>query len=94
MKTDSEDARWSRVRAAFGSVPYARLLGLELCKTESGQTAVCLILGTFYAGALSIIGLNFGALIGMLSGLLSFMSAVDWEGTSTVTSCPDIPSTW
>ena len=42
MKTDSEDARWSRVRAAFGSVPYARLLGLELCETESGQTAVCL----------------------------------------------------
>ena len=42
MNTDSEDARWSRIRAAFGSVAYARLLGLELCETESGQTAVCL----------------------------------------------------
>jgi predicted PurR-regulated permease PerM len=37
---------------------------------------VCLILGTFYAVGLSIVGLNFGALIGMISGLLSFIPYV------------------
>lgn len=42
MTGDSEDARWSRVRAAFGQVAYARFLGLELCETGNGQTAICL----------------------------------------------------
>ena len=41
-----------------------------------GQSAVCLILGTFYAVGLSLIGLNFGALIGMLAGVLSFIPYV------------------
>lgn len=41
-----------------------------------GQTAVCLILGTFYAIGLSIIGLNFGVLIGLSAGLLSFIPYV------------------
>ena len=41
-----------------------------------GQAMVCLILGTFYAVGLSIVGLNFGALIGMISGLLSFIPYV------------------
>src|ERR1043165_6642362 len=42
MTTDSEDPRWSRVRAAFGSVAYARFLGLELCETVDGPTAICM----------------------------------------------------
>jgi predicted PurR-regulated permease PerM len=41
-----------------------------------GQATVCLILGTFYAVGLSLIGLNFGALIGMLAELLSFVPYV------------------
>jgi len=41
-----------------------------------GQAAVCLILGTFYAVGLSVIGLNFGTLIGMSAGLLSFVPYV------------------
>ena len=41
-----------------------------------GQALVCLLLGTFYAVGLTLIGLNFGALIGMLSGLLSFIPFV------------------
>ena len=41
-----------------------------------GQTAVCLILGSFYAVALTIAGLNFGLLIGLLSGLISFVPYV------------------
>jgi predicted PurR-regulated permease PerM len=41
-----------------------------------GQSALCLILGIFYATGLWLIGLNFGALIGMLSGLISFIPYV------------------
>lgn len=41
-----------------------------------GQAAVCVILGTFYAVSLTLIGLNFGGLIGMMSGLLSFIPYV------------------
>ena len=41
-----------------------------------GQLTVCLILGTFYAVALMIVGLNFGLLIGLVAGLLSFIPFV------------------
>ncbi|MFL4998314.1 MAG: AI-2E family transporter [Microvirga sp.] len=41
-----------------------------------GQALVCLILGTFYAVSLALIGLNFGALIGMTAGILSFIPYV------------------
>jgi predicted PurR-regulated permease PerM len=41
-----------------------------------GQALVCLLLGTFYAVGLSLIGLNFGALIGMSAGFLSFIPYV------------------
>jgi predicted PurR-regulated permease PerM len=41
-----------------------------------GQAAVCLILGTFYAVGLTLVDLNFGALIGMSAGFLSFIPYV------------------
>ncbi len=41
-----------------------------------GQAMVCIILGTFYAVSLALLGLNFGALIGMTSGILSFIPYV------------------
>jgi predicted PurR-regulated permease PerM len=41
-----------------------------------GQAVVCFLLGTFYAVGLTLIGLNFGALIGMSAGLLSFIPFV------------------
>ncbi|WP_230531081.1 AI-2E family transporter [Microvirga roseola] len=41
-----------------------------------GQALVCIILGTFYAVSLALIGLNFGALIGMTAGFLSFIPYV------------------
>jgi len=41
-----------------------------------GQSAVCLILGTYYALGLSLAGLNFGFLIGVVSGLISFVPYV------------------
>lgn len=37
-----------------------------------GQGTVCLLLGMFYAVALSLAGLNFGLLIGLFAGLMSF----------------------
>jgi len=43
-----------------------------------GQGAVCIVLGTFYAVALSFIGLNYGMLIGLLTGILSFVPFVGW----------------
>lgn len=41
-----------------------------------GQALVCLLLGTFYAIGLSVVGVNFGALIGIISGFLSFIPYV------------------
>jgi predicted PurR-regulated permease PerM len=41
-----------------------------------GQSAVCLILGTFYAVALMLVGLPFGFLVGMVAGILSFIPFV------------------
>jgi len=41
-----------------------------------GQGALCLILGTMYALGLTLAGLNFGLLIGMFAGLISFIPYV------------------
>ncbi|WP_424932158.1 AI-2E family transporter [Amaricoccus macauensis] len=41
-----------------------------------GQFSVCVILGTFYAIGLSLIGLPFGFLVGMVAGFLSFIPYV------------------
>lgn len=38
-----------------------------------GQGTICLILGVFYAASLSLIGLDFGLLIGLFAGLISFV---------------------
>ena len=41
-----------------------------------GQALVCMILGLYYAIGLTIAGLNFGLLIGSISGLLTFIPYV------------------
>jgi predicted PurR-regulated permease PerM len=38
-----------------------------------GQSLVCLLLGSYYAIGLWLMGLNFGVLIGLVSGVLSFI---------------------
>jgi len=43
-----------------------------------GQGTVCIILGAYYALALTAIGLNYGLLIGLATGLLSFVPFVGW----------------
>ncbi|MDQ0303406.1 AI-2E family transporter [Ancylobacter polymorphus] len=41
-----------------------------------GQSLVCLILGSFYAVSLTMTGLNFGFVIGFVSGIISFIPYV------------------
>jgi predicted PurR-regulated permease PerM len=51
-----------------------------------GQSAVCLILAVFYAAGLSLAGLQYGLLVGSLSGLASFIPIFGWTlGTITAT---------
>jgi predicted PurR-regulated permease PerM len=67
---------WVPVRHRDTVRRLAREIDDAIAGFVRGQTAVCLILGTFYAVALSLIGLNFGALIGMVSGILTFIPYV------------------
>ncbi|MGN6747798.1 MAG: AI-2E family transporter [Xanthobacteraceae bacterium] len=57
-----------------------RRLGREIDATIAayvrGQTGVCLILGSYYATGLTFAGLSFGVLIGVISGLISFIPYV------------------
>jgi len=41
-----------------------------------GQGTLCMVLGLFYAVALTVAGLNFGLLIGLFAGLISFIPYV------------------
>ena len=77
---------WDRMIAAIDdSLPRQhrdtihRLMG-ELDRVLAGfvrgQLSVCAILGAFYAVALSLIGLQFGLLIGAFAGLISFIPFV------------------
>lgn len=77
---------WHRmIRTVDGWVPVTqrnavRALAREIDAAISGfvrgQTGVCLILGSFYAVALTFTGLNFGLLIGLISGLITFIPYV------------------
>jgi predicted PurR-regulated permease PerM len=77
---------WHRmIRTADGWVPVnqretvrqlAREVDAAIAGFVRGQTAVCLILGSFYAVALTLSGLNFGLLIGLISGVITFIPYV------------------
>jgi predicted PurR-regulated permease PerM len=54
----------------------AREMDSAIAGFVRGQTAVCLILGSFYAVSLTLTGLNFGLLIGIVSGLITFIPYV------------------
>jgi predicted PurR-regulated permease PerM len=45
-----------------------------------GQTGVCLILGSLYVVAYAIVGLNFGFLIGLATGIATFIPYVGSSG--------------
>jgi predicted PurR-regulated permease PerM len=54
----------------------ARDIDIVLAGFVRGQLTVCLILGSFYALALMGIGLQYGFLVGLAAGLLSFIPYV------------------
>src|SRR5262249_359081 len=54
----------------------AREIDAAIAAFVRGQVGVCLILGAIYAAGLTLVGLNFGFLIGLLSGLFSFIPYV------------------
>jgi predicted PurR-regulated permease PerM len=74
---------WNRMIAAVDNwVPPSqrdtvRMLARQIDDTIGGfvrgQSALCLILGAFYAVTLTLIGLKHGALIGFSAGLISFV---------------------
>ncbi|MFC3165222.1 AI-2E family transporter [Ciceribacter thiooxidans] len=61
-------------------VGAVREIATEMDKTIAGfvrgQGSLCLILGIYYAVGLSLIGLNFGLLIGFFTGMISFIPYV------------------
>jgi predicted PurR-regulated permease PerM len=54
----------------------AREIDAAIAGFVRGQAGVCLILGSFYAVALTVTGLNFGLLIGLVSGVITFIPYV------------------
>ena len=62
--------------------PAIRLLAADVNDAVSafirGQGLVCVILGIFYALALTATGLRYGLLIGLATGALSFVPFVGW----------------
>lgn len=67
---------WIPVRQRDTVRELAREIDAAIAGFVRGQTAVCLILGSFYAVALTLSGLNFGLLIGLISGLITFVPYV------------------
>lgn len=59
-----------------------------------GQGLTCLVLATFYSVALGMIGLNFGFLIGLAAGLLSFIPFVGATGGFVVAVAVSIVQFW
>jgi predicted PurR-regulated permease PerM len=74
---------WPRMLATVeGWIPVAHRATVHTLAREidaaiagflRGQSGVCLLVGSYYALALLFAGLNFGVLIGMISGLLTFI---------------------
>jgi len=54
----------------------ARDINVATAGFVRGQGTICLILGCFYAVGLTLVGLNFGLLIGFFAGVISFIPFV------------------
>lgn len=54
----------------------AREIDARLAAFVRGQGSVCLILGTYYALALVVVGLQFGVAVGAVAGLVTFIPYV------------------
>jgi predicted PurR-regulated permease PerM len=77
---------WGKVVATVeGCIPLhhretihglARDIDAAIAGFVRGQAVICLVLAVFYAISLTLIGLNFGFLIGLMTGLMSFIPFV------------------
>jgi predicted PurR-regulated permease PerM len=65
-----------------GQAPSIRALASEMNEAVAafirGQGTVCIILGAYYGAALTAVGLNYGLLVGLATGLLAFIPFVGW----------------
>ncbi|MEM7318435.1 MAG: AI-2E family transporter, partial [Pseudomonadota bacterium] len=74
---------WDRMIARIDTLlprdlaPVIRKLAIEidavLASFVRGMGTVCLILGTYYAIALMVVGLQFGLVVGLIAGLVTFI---------------------
>lgn len=95
---------WRRMTAALdGWVPpqhrpsvrvIAREVDHALAGFVRGQSLVSLILGTWYAGGLTLAGLNFGFLIGITGGFLSFIPFVGSLAVLVVATAVAVVQGW
>jgi predicted PurR-regulated permease PerM len=77
---------WPKVLAAIDSAlpldhadtvrKLARQSNMAVAGYVRGQALVCLCLGTIYGVGLSLVGLQFGFVIGLIAGLISFIPFV------------------
>jgi len=77
---------WNRILARLdGWLPRAQAATIReqaarideiLSAYLRGQLSVCVLLGIYYAAGLTLLGLNFGAVIGLLIGILAFIPYV------------------
>jgi predicted PurR-regulated permease PerM len=72
----------------------AREIDTALAGFLRGQSLVCLILGAWYGIGLSLIGLNFGLLIGIAAGILSFIPYVGSLSALILSSTVAIVQDW
>jgi predicted PurR-regulated permease PerM len=59
-----------------------------------GQGAICLVLGIFYAIGLSWAGIEYGLLVGLTTGLLTFIPIIGWLVGVIVTTSLAIVQSW
>lgn len=77
---------WDRMVAKIDGLlpldhrPAVRQIASDIDRTLAsfirGQGTVCLVLGTYYAVALMVIGLQFGMVVGFIAGLITFIPYV------------------
>ena len=64
---------WVPVRQRETVRQLARELDAAISGFVRGQLGVCSVLGLYYAIALTLVGLHFGLLIGLIAGLITFV---------------------
>jgi predicted PurR-regulated permease PerM len=68
--------RWVPLQQRDTVHALARDINTAIAGYLRGQSLVCLLLGSYYAIGLTLVGLNFGFLIGLISGLITFIPYV------------------